>query len=133
MTSEDSYERWSYGEGLKTGQDWGRSEGFGEGYSAGFDAGAQVGAGRVLDSLKSYLGEELLDSLIAQGEARLPHTSGYEDRTRFTQPEGRPEWKGTDNGAQLPTWETDEVDRTVARIDQRRRDRGDSRGMGATA
>lgn len=130
-----------YGDGFRDGFATGKAEGlhdgYGQGYREGFDAGAQVGAERLLLALKGALGEELIDALTSDAEAKLPHTETYRERTTYTAAEGRREWRGTDNGEQLPRWgQADEVAERVSRIEQRRaqsRERGNGRGMEATA
>lgn len=130
-----------YGDGFADGFGSGKAEGlhdgYGQGYREGFDSGAQVGAERLLLSLKGALGEELIDALVNDAEAKLPHTETYRERTTYTAPEGRREWRGTDNGDQLPRWgQTDEVAQRVARIEERRtrsRESGNGRGMEASA
>ena len=128
-----------YGDGFADGFGQGKAEGlhdgYGQGYREGFDSGAQVGAERLLLSLKGALGEELIDALLDDAEAKLPHTETYRDRTTYTAPEGRREWRGTDNGDQLDP-AGDEVAQRVSRIDERRtraRESGNGRGTAATA
>jgi hypothetical protein len=125
-----------FADGFGTGKAEGLHDGYGQGYREGFDAGAQVGAERLLLSLKGALGEELIDALMSDSEAKLPHTETYRERTTYTAPADRPEWRGTDNGDELPQWRAPEVEERVARIDQRRqrgRDSGNGRGMEASA
>jgi hypothetical protein len=128
-----------FADGFATGKAEGLHDGYGQGYREGFDAGAEVGAERMLRSLKGALGEELIDALMSDSEAKLPHTETYRERTAYTAPADRPEWRGTDNGEQLPRWSStseSEVEERVARIDQRRqrgRESGNGRGMEASA
>jgi hypothetical protein len=132
-----------YGDGFRDGFSSGKAEGlhdgYGQGYGDGFDAGAEVGGARMLASLKHALGEELIDALLDDANSKLPHTETYRERTAYTAPEGRPEWRGTDNGDRVPEWsstpDSDVADR-VARIDERRqraRESGNGRGMEASA
>ncbi len=130
-----------YGDGFADGFGQGKAEGlhegYGQGYREGFDVGAQVGAERLLLGLKGALGEELIDALLNDAEAKLPHTQTYRERTTYTAPADRPEWRGTEAGDQLPAdTSTSEVAERVSRIDQRRaqsRESDNGRGMEATA
>jgi hypothetical protein len=98
----------AYVDGLDAGFERGRAvehEGaFTEGYSAGFDSGLEIGGARALAGLVGVLGREVVDALVAQEDERTSHLLGWADyrrRTTYTQPAGRREWRGLDNGDQL--------------------------------
>lgn len=103
-----AYERWSYGEGYSAGRVDGGRTAWRDGYTHGFDVGAETGGARVLLDLESVIGRERLDELIRAADGRMAHVGGWLDyraRTSYEPVAGREEWRGTENGAQLPAWD----------------------------
>ena len=113
------YERWSYGEGYTAGRVDGGRDGWRDGYAHGFGVGAEVGAARMLLQLEHVIGRERLAELAKDADARLPHAGewqSYRARTTYHPVADRREWRGLDNGDQLPTWEhADDDDHRTAR------------------
>jgi hypothetical protein len=96
------YERWSWGEGYQAGKVDGGRDGWRDGYTHGFDTGAEI-------DLEHAIGRERLQQMVRDADHQVPGADTYLDyrsRTTYEAPADRAEWRGLDNGAQLPDWDS---------------------------